>query len=1166
MTIYKADGTILLTIDVDDKSYCYKEVQGDNYLTLYFNLVTYIEIPVGSYCEFGGEVYTLERPHDFKINNSENHEYTVIMYSPAAKLGKYKMREVVYASSTGVFGGTFRLKFSLTAQPQEHLQMIVDNLNLRDGKGVWSIGECIKGTEKTISYNHIYCLAGLTTLAEQYDTEYEVIGRVISLHKVEYNKSNPLPLSYGQGNGFTSEIERKNYDNSIATDVLFSEGGDQNIDKSKYGSQELLLPKGQKIKYDGNKFEDEQGFISANAREYYTDDSGFSVRRTGNSSSLNNEDSIDCTEIYPKRVGTVSQAVVVNADKNLYDIVDSSIPDSLDYSKYLIAGENMTIIFQSGMLAGKEFDVQYHHAAVSSKAAKRFEIVSQEIDGETMPNSIYAPAIGDKYAVFHCALPDAYICDNATKTGASWDMFRKCVKFLYEHENQQFSFTGNLDGIWAKNDWKNIGGKIKLGGYVSFSDPQAQITPVLARIISIKQYINNPESPDIQISNTVTGGGIQSQLKEIPADEVKTEDYHTKAIQFTKRRFRDAQETIAALDDALLTNFTNSINPVAVQTMALLVGDQSLQFIFVDASEKKEDHVFTYNNSTKILSTAAGILKHMTLGINTISNAHAASEYKHWSMSSFDSSALTDGTKKYYLYAKCSKSTDDGVFYLSETAMAFDGSTDYYLLVGILNSEYEGERSFASMYGFSEVLPSRMTTDKITSSDGKTYIDLANGIIAGALKFYDSNATLKDVLALQKQVDSDGKNTAENSAKLKGFTSIDGGLITTNHIKLGNTTDGSETAGISGLTGNPNNIDPAFWAGGNGNGTYAKALQMLANIVFTHQGNGKIGKMHIDPNGDITVEDTDGTLGMKIKAGNITALADLKSASQNGSASGISENGFVDESAKTFSETYTLATVTVANDGSKLSVGSFNCYLELTNTYDSETYGMVEYILYKGTGIYHNFGTILITNDGLESERQITKEITVGNEFASVDAGTYTIKAIVNLSTKKNRLEMNLSGGAIAWLYNPVQIRTEIGRNGILMYYDANNYFYCAYSNAANDKRLVRETRGVFREDGIISSGRVNEAGSSVLNSFGPVTCTVSNSGNNGNYTITHNLGHTNYVVLITPVQNSNSRYDGNAVIVSKGTTSFSVQTSYSDSQTKINFPFEFLIIGKLTN
>ena len=107
-------------------------------------------------------------------------------------------------------------------------------------------------------------------------------------------------------------------------------------------------------------------------------------------------------------------------------------------------------------------------------------------------------------------------------------------------------------------------------------------------------------------------------------------------------------------------------------------------------------------------------------------------------MSEYNSPSLTNSEKKFYLYAKCSKDNQSGMFLLSETAIALEQIDGYYhLLVGILNSENNGERSFATLYGFTEILPGRITTDKIVSSDGKTYFDLLKGEIAGYIRFLD---------------------------------------------------------------------------------------------------------------------------------------------------------------------------------------------------------------------------------------------------------------------------------------------------------------------------------------------------------------------------------------------------------------------------------------------
>ncbi len=724
MIIYNNVGNKVLEIEVDDNSYRNRAVMGDHSLTLYYSLPEHVEIPVGSYCEFQGETFTLKRPENFKMKHKRLFEYTVLFDPPEANAKVWKFRNPVDG----------RLKFSLTAKPHEHLQMFVDNMNRRD-KG-WTVGECIDGVETLIAYDHDFCIDALTRMASTFKTEYEFTGKRVSLRKIEYNKSNPLPLSYGCGNGFKPGVGRSNTGDNPPTEILFVQGGTDNIDPSKYGSSELLLPKNQTLAYDGEHFEDEDGFIAKNARRYVVDEAGLSIRRDDKQLSSLAEDSLDCSEIYPKRVGTVNTVVVVDEKNNFYDIVDTSIPSSLNYEECLIEGETMTVVFQTGMLAGREFEVKYYHNTVKGKAARRFEIVPADIDGQTMPNTTFAPKSGDKYAVFKCMLPTAYICDNATKTGASWDMFRAAVKCLFDNEDLKFTFTGELDGIWSKKDWVNIGGRIKLGGYIRFSDEQFQKDGVLVRITGIKDYINKPHSPVIELSNTTVSGSVSSTLNDLKSEEVIVDDLHRDAIQFTKRRFRDAKETISMLEEALLDNFTNSINPIAVQTMSMLVGDESLQFRFVNSKTNPVPvtHRIVYDNETKQLTAAAGIIQHMTLGINTVSASHKVSEYKFWDMTAYTSAVLDDGKKKYYLYAKVSKTAQTGVFTLSENAIKLEGVSGFYhLLLGVLNSEYDEERSFVTMYGFTEVLPGRVTTDRIVSGDGNSFFDL----IANALKLGD---------------------------------------------------------------------------------------------------------------------------------------------------------------------------------------------------------------------------------------------------------------------------------------------------------------------------------------------------------------------------------------------------------------------------------------------
>lgn len=746
------------TLDVQesDSSYRYRSLMSKPQLVLKFSLSEFVEIPVGAWCEYQGVKYKLGSPENIKKNGTRNIEYTLTLGTLEDNMSLYKMRNPVDK----------RLKWSMCAKPHELVEAIVWNLNQRDGAGVWKVGECLDAAEQTVEFNHTYVDAALQDVANKFETEWEINDYTISLHKVEYFKDDPLPLAYGKGNGFEPGVGRTTQSDELPIKRLYVQGGDRNIDRSKYGSAELLLPKSQTLVYEG--------------RIYQSDAEGYSIERIDKVSDAVKEDSLDCSEIYPSRVGTVSAVECIDAGKNFYDIIDNSIPAELNFNDYVIEGETATISFQKGMLAGddKQFEFKYNHSE------RRFELVPQEIDGVTMPNETFKPAVGDTYAVFGIMLPDSYICNNADKTGASWDMFREAARKLYENEDQKFTFTGTLQGLWAKKNWLRVGGRLKVGGYVLFTDEQFAPDGIPIRITGIKDFLTSPYAPVLEISNSVSGKSVSSQLREIGQNEVATDNSIRNAVSYTKRRFRDVKETMAMLEDSMLDNFTNSINPLTVQTMMMLVGDESLQFRFV-ASKTNLTAVsdgITYDNAAKQLHIPHGFIQHMTLGIGTISSSHADSEYKVWEMNEYLSPYLDNGAKKYYLYAKVSRTdtTVKGDFLLSDRAIKMTDVAGYYhLLVGILNSEYDGERSYVSLYGFSEILPGRITTDKIVSSDGKTYFDLLLGEIGGNIKFIASDGSLKDVADLErtdldylKEAFKDATTEIDGGVTLSGFVGV----------------------------------------------------------------------------------------------------------------------------------------------------------------------------------------------------------------------------------------------------------------------------------------------------------------------------------------------------------------------------------------------------------
>lgn len=728
-----------VSIFPDDSSYCYHSMMKPTELLLKFSLPVYLDFPISSKVTFEAQEYALRTPPQFKKVNSEQYDYVLIFTSALADFGLYKLIN----TSDG------RIKFSMHAKPHEFLQLICDNLTERVSE--FSVGDCIDAPETTIEFNHVTIGDALNTIATEFDTEYEVFADKINLKKTEYNKEHPLRLSYGKGNGFLSGIGRAAIANSVPVSRLYVQGGDRNIDRSKYGERNLLLPKNAAVIVGG--------------KTYKTDAKGTYVYNANPPKFARQEDSIDLSNIYPSRVGEVSDVIVANAAKNFYDIKDSSIPVNLNYNDYLIAGNSMTLIFQTGMLAGndKEFEIKYNHSQ------RKFELVPQEIDGIVMPNETFCPKIGDKYAIFGCTLPDEYI------RVASSKMLEEAAKYLNENEQQKFSFSGTLDGLWAKNDWINVGGSLKVGGYILFTDEQFAPEGVEIRVIGVKQSINDPYSPQVELSNEAPSPSAFSEsFRKIKEQEIVIEENRRAGIAYTKRRFRDVQETAAMLEAAIdnfSVDFEEKIKPIALQTMQMVVGDESLQYEFVKASDGKYvEPIFSFDAYSKIFSVkfngdVSAYLYHYALGyqstqreITTSKNALLKADVG----SGFTSSTLMDTSQSYYLYVKTTKANaveTVGDFRLEPTAKPLeDAEGNLWFLVGTLNSELDGSRSFVSLFGFSEIAPGRMSVDKIVGSNGTSYINLANnsfnlGDGSAYVKYsggtlYVSNATIEKSLKI----------------------------------------------------------------------------------------------------------------------------------------------------------------------------------------------------------------------------------------------------------------------------------------------------------------------------------------------------------------------------------------------------------------------------------
>ena len=80
-----------IKLDVKDESYSYEAIMAEDTLNLYFSYPGYLEIPVGTWCDFYGKRYSLKKDSNFKKKGERNFEYTLILETAKADAMMWKV-------------------------------------------------------------------------------------------------------------------------------------------------------------------------------------------------------------------------------------------------------------------------------------------------------------------------------------------------------------------------------------------------------------------------------------------------------------------------------------------------------------------------------------------------------------------------------------------------------------------------------------------------------------------------------------------------------------------------------------------------------------------------------------------------------------------------------------------------------------------------------------------------------------------------------------------------------------------------------------------------------------------------------------------------------------------------------------------------------------------
>lgn len=588
---------------------------------------------------------------------------------------------------------------SLTGDLKRFMEVLISNAN-RVFPGKWALGVCPETDgDNTLTFSESdNCLSVLQTLCseDKFGVEFE-IERINGVYVINIKKTIgqtlPFVLEYGKGKGLYS-ISRENVSSSNIITRLKVYGSTENI-TSKYRADRLCM-------YGKDK-----------ASSYI--EKADAVAKYGIFEGRKNFD------IKPTFTGKVSSVV----DGDVLSFIDTSFPFDINAKNasgetlYLISGVSAKVHFNSGNLAGYEFEVHaYDHAT------HKFTLVKQTDDRGNVFPSETSPAFqigkNDTYKV----LDIAYSRD--IEEAAEKKLAEEGNKYYDQNSQPKVQYSVNVTKAFIENKLALSDGITNVfapGDYLPIKDDEIGVDKSI-RIKSFTRNVLDPYDYSLTISDTQTKGDITTRVISdlVDIDKVLTINNLKDPAQ-ARANWRSSREVLNMVFDPETGGYyKDKITPESVDTMMLSVGAKSMQFGLINTVFEPN-----FQGNPNLFKWKGGVLTHYTIDTD---------KARSW--------VLADGTTAlqqdvpYYIYAVCNRDNSAGTMSISTTQHKVEESPNvYFFLIGILGSIDADTkvRAISLTYGFTTINGRFIKTGRIESADGTTYFDLDQSEIGGRIVF-----------------------------------------------------------------------------------------------------------------------------------------------------------------------------------------------------------------------------------------------------------------------------------------------------------------------------------------------------------------------------------------------------------------------------------------------
>lgn len=675
------DGTTALLTSRAHKSGVTKAEQsitllGADTVAITVKSATPLTFHLGDQIDVYGKTYTLNQLPGIKKTGNRNFEYTLTFEGV-----QYELIDAQFLLPDDTVLDSF------TGDLEDFLGILIGNLT-RVYPGKWVLGVFPTDTEfKTLTYTEKNCLEVLQDLCEQYSTEFEITqaNGVRTLNIKTAGVNFPYTFRYGRTGGLY-ELTRQNINSKNVVTRLYVYGGSSNLG-DKYRYTRLCLPGKAK---NASYIEDAAAIAAYGLKE--------------------NTKIFD--DIKPERYGKVTAAgSAYYAFKDATMNFDLNEKDSAGNTKWLIDGVNAKVKFTTGNLAGYEFDIhKYDHATKEIQVVPFTDENGMKFPSET--SAAFQFGVGDKYFFTDINLPDAY------KTDAENELLAEGNKAITEYSQPQVQYGLSID----ENFIRQFAGELTVvnlfavGDYIPVEDEDIGVNKSV-RITAFTRDLLREYKYNITLGDSVTKTTITRVIEDLQKIDNIIEINDLADPSKARRNWKASQEVLANVFDPEGHYYSEKIRPLSIETTMLATGARSQQFVLQNTRFEPN-----YEGNPNTVKVVGGTLVHYTI----------AEIVKSWRLNTATFSNLVSGTV-YYIYARCQKTGTAGNIVFDTVQRKVDSDpTYYYFLVGSLSSaitDTDGKRParlIALTYGATTINGRFITTGRIQTGDGNTYIDLDN--------------------------------------------------------------------------------------------------------------------------------------------------------------------------------------------------------------------------------------------------------------------------------------------------------------------------------------------------------------------------------------------------------------------------------------------------------